>query len=213
MAPMTQMMMARAAGKHMARLMGYACANPDGADPWPGHRWCHSATRLSSWLFLVNLPVGVLAIVLAVLLANDREETRSRELSIFLASPCSLRDSCSSCTDRIIWASAPGLTTLLISIVLLALAFFRMAIRKGAQGAHRSSAIQEKNLCVRHHAVHVERNLVRGPNAGSDLSHPRLWPITECDRLVAGSAWSGDDLFLSMDRSPDAAVRDTKGIG
>src|SRR3984893_17580584 len=22
------------------------CANPDGADPWPGHRRCHSATRL-----------------------------------------------------------------------------------------------------------------------------------------------------------------------
>src|SRR6202021_2489086 len=84
---------------------------------------------------------------------------------------------------------------------------------KRGQGAHRSSAIQENNLlCIRHHAVHVERSLVRGPNADSDLSHPRLWPITECDGLVAGSAWSGDDLFLSMDRNPDAAVRDTKGI-
>ena len=31
------------------------------------------------------------------------------ENSIFLALPCSLRDSCSSCTDRIIWASAPVL--------------------------------------------------------------------------------------------------------
>ncbi len=33
--------------------------------------------------------------------------------------------------------------------------------------------------------------------------------------LVAGSAWSGDDLFLSMDRSPDLTqrFRDTKGIG
>src|SRR6202035_1685673 len=27
-----------------------------------------------------------------------------------------------------------------------------------------------------------------------------------------GSAWRGDDLLLSMDGSPDAAVRDTKGI-
>src|SRR6202008_87250 len=85
---------------------------------------------------------------------------------------------------------------------------------KRGQGAHRSSAIQEKNLlCVRRRAVHVERSLVRGPNADSDLSHPRLWQITECDGLVAGSAWSGDDLFLSMDRRSDAAVRDTKGIG
>src|SRR6202030_2859618 len=84
---------------------------------------------------------------------------------------------------------------------------------KRGQGAHRSSAIQKKNLlCVRHHAVHVERNLVRGPDADSDLSHPRMWSIAERDRLAAGSAWSGDDLFLSMDGSPDTAVWYTKGI-
>jgi hypothetical protein len=78
---------------------------------------------------------------------------------------------------------------------------------------HRLAAIQKQNLLrVHHHAVHVERNLVRGPDADSDLSHPRLWSIAERDRLAAGSARSGDDLFLSMDRSPDTAVRDTKGI-
>jgi MFS family permease len=46
MAPMTQMMMARAAGKHMAPHGLRGCANPDRADPWPGHRRRHSATRL-----------------------------------------------------------------------------------------------------------------------------------------------------------------------
>jgi hypothetical protein len=57
------------------------------------------------WLFLVNLPVGALAIVLAVLfLPSDREETRSRELDL------------------------PGLV-LLISLVLLAF-FFRIAKHK-----------------------------------------------------------------------------------
>ena len=214
MAPMTQMMMARAAGKHMARFMGYA-AVPILLGPILGPVIAGAILQHASWrwLFLVNLPVGVLAIVLAVLfLPNDREETRSRELDLpgfALLSPGLVLFLYGS--DHL--GERIGLTALLVSIVLLA-AFFRMAIRKGDQGAHRSSAIQEKNLlCVRHHAVHVERNLVRGPDADSDLSHPRLWPITECDGLVAGSAWSGDDLFLSMDRSPDAAVWDTKGIG
>jgi EmrB/QacA subfamily drug resistance transporter len=131
MAPMTQMMMARAAGKHMARLMGYA-AVPILLGPILGPVLAGAILQHASWrwLFLVNLPVGVLAIVLAVLfLPNDREETRSRELDLagfallspglvlFLYGSDHLR-------ERI------GLTTLLVSIVLLAL-FFRMAIRKG----------------------------------------------------------------------------------
>src|ERR1700730_6947291 len=214
MAPMTQMMMARAAGKHMARLMGYA-AVPILIGPILGPVIAAAILQHASWrwLFLLNLPVGVLAIVLAVLfLPNDREETRSRELDLpgfALLSPGLVLFLYGS--DHL--GKRTGLATLLISIVLLA-AFFRMAIRKGDKALIDLQLIQEKNLlCVRHHAVHVERNLVRGPNADSDLSNPRLWPITECDGLVAGSAWSGDDLFLSMDRSPDAAVRDTKGIG
>src|SRR6202041_3044311 len=95
-----------------------------------------------------------------------------------------------------------------VSFVLLSFFFFSSRRRHT-----RSLRDWSSDVCSSDLAVHVERNLVRGPNAGSDLSHPRLWPITECDGLVAGSAWSGDDLFLSMDRGPDAAVRDTKGIG
>ncbi len=84
MAPLTQMMMARAAGKHMARLMGYA-AVPVMLGPILGPVIAGAILQHASWrwLFLVNLPVGVLAIVLAVLfLPNDREETRSRDLDL-----------------------------------------------------------------------------------------------------------------------------------
>src|ERR1700690_465719 len=131
MAPLTQMMMARAAGKHMARLMGYAAVpilmGPIFGPVIAGAILQHASWR---WLFLVNLPVGVLAIVLAVLfLPNDREETRSRELDLpgfALLSPGLVLFLYGSehLGERI------GLTALLISIVLLAL-FFRMAIRKG----------------------------------------------------------------------------------
>jgi EmrB/QacA subfamily drug resistance transporter len=131
MAPMTQMMMARAAGKHMARLMGYA-AVPILIGPILGPVIAGAILQHASWrwLFLVNVPVGVLAIVLAVLfLPNDREETRSRELDLpgfTLLSPGLVLFLYGS--DHL--GTRTGLITLPASIVLLA-AFFRMAMRKG----------------------------------------------------------------------------------
>src|ERR1700678_1475926 len=131
LAPMVQMMMARAAGKHMARLMGYA-AVPILMGPILGPVIAGAILQHASWrwLFLVNLPVGVLAIVLAVLfLPNDREETRSRELDLpgfALLSPGLVLFLYGS--DHL--GERIGLTAFLVSIVLLAL-FFRMAIRKG----------------------------------------------------------------------------------
>jgi len=131
MAPMTQMMMARAAGKHMARLMGYA-AVPILIGPILGPVIAGAILQHASWrwLFLVNVPVGVLAIVLAVLfLPDDREETRSRELDLpgfALLSPGLVLFLYGS--DHL--GERIGLTALLVSIVLLVL-FFRMAIRKG----------------------------------------------------------------------------------
>src|SRR5277367_811958 len=131
MAPMAQMMMARVAGKHMARLMGYA-AVPILLGPLLGPVIAGAILQHASWrwLFLVNLPVGVLAIILAILfLPNDREETRQRDFDLVgfaLLSPGLVLFLYGSdhMGERI------GLATLLISIVLLA-AFFRMAIRKG----------------------------------------------------------------------------------
>jgi EmrB/QacA subfamily drug resistance transporter len=131
MAPMIQLMMARAAGKHMARLMGYA-AVPILIGPILGPVIAGAILQHASWrwLFLVNVPVGVLAIVLAVLfLPDDREETRSRELDLpgfALLSPGLVLFLYGS--DHL--GERIGLTALLVSIVLLVL-FFRMAIRKG----------------------------------------------------------------------------------
>src|SRR6202051_4843272 len=131
MAPMTQMMMARAAGKHMARIIGYA-AVPVMLGPILGPVIAGAILQHASWrwLFLVNLPVGAVAIGLAIyLLPNDREETRSRELDLpgfALLSPGLVLFLYGS--DHL--GKRTGLTTLVISIVLLAV-FFRMAIRKG----------------------------------------------------------------------------------
>jgi MFS family permease len=82
---MAQMMLARAAGKHMARVMGYAIV-PVMLGPILGPVIAGAILQHASWrwLFFVNLPVGVIAIVLAVLfLPNDREDTRPRDLDLF----------------------------------------------------------------------------------------------------------------------------------
>jgi EmrB/QacA subfamily drug resistance transporter len=131
MAPMAQMMMARAAGKqHMARIMGYA-AVPVMLGPILGPVIAGAILQHASWrwLFLVNLPVGALAIVLAALfLPKDREEIRSRELDLTglaLLSPGLVPFLYGS--DHL--GERIGLVALLISLVLLAF-FFRMAKSK-----------------------------------------------------------------------------------
>ena len=84
LAPMAQMMMARAAGKRMASVLGFA-AMPILLAPILGPVIAGAILQFASWrwLFLINLPVGVLAVVLAVLfLPNDREETKRRDLDL-----------------------------------------------------------------------------------------------------------------------------------
>ncbi|HEY0263500.1 MAG TPA: DHA2 family efflux MFS transporter permease subunit [Granulicella sp.] len=131
LAPMAQMMMARVAGKHMARIIGYA-AVPVMLGPLLGPVIAGAILQHASWrwLFFINLPVGVLAIVMAILfLPHDREEIRSRELDLAglaLLSPGLVLFLYGSdhLSDRI------GITSLLASAVLLT-AFYRMARRKG----------------------------------------------------------------------------------
>lgn len=82
LAPMTQMMVARAAGKHMARVVGYVSL-PVLLAPVLGPIIAGAILQYASWrwLFLVNLPVGALALLLALLfLPSDREETTRRNL-------------------------------------------------------------------------------------------------------------------------------------
>src|SRR6202789_4292558 len=82
------------------------------------------------WLFLVNLPVGALAIALAIFfLPNDREETQRRDLDLVgfaLLSPGLVLFLYGSdhMGERI------GQITVALSVVLLAM-FFKVAMRKG----------------------------------------------------------------------------------
>jgi EmrB/QacA subfamily drug resistance transporter len=84
LAPMAQLIMVRAAGNRMARVFGFA-AMPILLAPLLGPVIAGELLRFASWrwLFLVNLPVGALALVLAALfLPHDRHERRSRSLDL-----------------------------------------------------------------------------------------------------------------------------------
>jgi MFS family permease len=69
LAPMTQLMLARVAGKHMARVMGYM-AVPILIAPILGPVVAGAILKYAAWpwLFYVNLPVGILAVAFAALL-------------------------------------------------------------------------------------------------------------------------------------------------
>ena len=193
MAPMTQMMMARAAGKHMARIIGYA-AVPVMLGPILGPVIAGAILQHASWrwLFLVNLPVGVLAIVLAVLfLPNDREETRSRKLDLpgfALLSPGLVLFLYGS--DHL--GKRIGLTTLLISIVLLA-TFFRMAIRKGDKALINLQLFKRKTFS----ASATTQFMTNGISFAGQMLIP-IYLVRACGKSPSATGWLLAPLGLGM---------------
>jgi len=131
LAPMAQMMVARAAGKHMAQVIGVS-ALPVLLAPLLGPVLAGAILQFASWrwLFLVNLPVGVLAVTLAMMfLPNDKGEKVPRRLDLvglallspglvmFLYGADHLRE-------------RPGVPCVLAALVMFFL-FWRWAVRKG----------------------------------------------------------------------------------
>ena len=83
MAPMTQLMLVRVAGKHLVRVVGYAAA-PILLGPILGPVIAGAILQHATWhwLFLINLPIGALAVVLAFLFLPDDDDTKGlREAS------------------------------------------------------------------------------------------------------------------------------------
>jgi EmrB/QacA subfamily drug resistance transporter len=122
MAPMAQLMVARAAGKHMVRVMGYA-AIPVLLGPVLGPVIAGAILQHATWhwLFLINLPVGVLAIILAFLFLPDDDEIKvmARRLDLLglvLLSPGLVLFLYGS--DHL--GELAGTTAILLSVILLA---------------------------------------------------------------------------------------------
>jgi EmrB/QacA subfamily drug resistance transporter len=133
MAPMAQLMMARAAGKHIVRVVAYATVpillGPVLGPVIAGAILQHGSWR---WLFLINLPVGVLAVTLALLfLPSDDKGTSLRDFDLIgflLLSPALVLFLYGS--DHLNERS--GYAGLLLAALLLA-AFFRKALKEGSK--------------------------------------------------------------------------------
>jgi EmrB/QacA subfamily drug resistance transporter len=131
MAPMAQLMIARTAGKHFMRVVGYVAVpllpGPVVGPVIAGAILQHASWR---WLFLINLPIGLLAVVFVLLLLPNDEDlpavVRELDLTGFLLLSPSLVLFLYGADHLRVHA---GIAALLISVLLLA-GFLRQASKK-----------------------------------------------------------------------------------
>src|SRR6202035_3931217 len=193
MAPMAQMMIARAAGKHMARIIGYA-AVPVMLGPILGPVIAGAILQFASWrwLFFVNLPVGAVAIILAIFfLPNDREETKKRDLDLVglaLLSPGLVLFLYGSdhMGERI------GQITLALSVVLLAM-FFKVAVRKGHRALIDLQLFKGKIFA----ASVVTQFMSNGVASAGQMLIP-IYLIRACGRAPSTTGWLLTPLGVGM---------------
>src|SRR5271156_6220368 len=193
LAPMAQMMVARVAGRHLARLMGYAAVaillGPLLGPVIAGAILQHASWR---WLFLINLPVGALAIVLAILfLPKDREENRQRDLDLVgfaLLSPGLVLFLYGSdhMGERI------GQITLVLSVVLLAM-FFKAAARKGDRALIDLRLFRGKTFA----AATVTQFMSNGISFAGQMLIP-IYLIRACSRSPSATGWLLAPLGMGM---------------
>jgi EmrB/QacA subfamily drug resistance transporter len=175
LAPMAQMMMAHVAGRHMVRIMGYAALSimlgPILGPVIAGAILQNSTWR---WLFYVNLPFGILAVLLSFLfLPKDSHETTPRKLDFVgfvLLSPGLV--AFLYALDHINEPNA--LYTLGLAILLLG-SFFFSAIKKGPRALMNLGLFRGKVFS----AATLTQFLVNGVNLSFQVLVP-LYLIDGC---------------------------------
>jgi EmrB/QacA subfamily drug resistance transporter len=193
LAPMTQMMVARAAGRHMARVVGYL-AVPVLLAPILGPVIAGAILQHCSWrwLFLVNLPVGVLAFLLAVLfLPSDKQEAKPRNLDwigLALLSPGLVLFLYGS--ERI--GHTMGRGTLAAGIAMIA-AFLWTAVRKKDRALIDLRLFRDKVFS----AAAVTQFLSNGVLFSGQMLIP-VYLIRACGRSPAEMGWMLAPLGLGM---------------
>ena len=193
LAPMAQMMIARAAGKQMARVVGYAAVPvllaPILGPVVAGMILQHASWR---WLFLINLPFGVLAMMLAtVFLPGEHKDIRARQLDwigLLLLSPALAIFLYGS--DHLGERSGP--LAMLIAALLLAL-FFWNAKRKGDHALLDLRLFKGKVFS----AAAVTQFLSNGALFSGQMLIP-IYLIRACGRSPGEMGWLLAPLGLGM---------------
>lgn len=184
LAPMTQMMIARVAGKNMARVMGYA-ALPILIGPILGPVLAGTilAHTTWSWLFYLNVPVGVLGIGLAVwLLPHDVTALQKRPFDFVgfaLISPALV-----TLIYGLQNASHSEGRWLLLAGALFLAGFLRHALRKGSSALIDVQIFADRIFSV----AAVTQFFANGIMFGRQLIVP-LYLIAGCGLSAAQAGW------------------------
>ncbi|WP_250456144.1 DHA2 family efflux MFS transporter permease subunit [Caballeronia sp. ATUFL_M2_KS44] len=193
LAPMAQLMMKRAAGNQFTRVAGYATV-PILLGPLLGPVIAGVILRHASWrwLFLVNLPVGVLAFVLSMMfLPDDRDVRRPRELDwlgLILLSPGLALILLGA--ERI--RQHAGIVAMVAGVVLLVV-FLRVEARKAGRALIDLSQFRKRAFTV---AACVQF-LSNGAMFAGQMLIP-LFLIQACGRSPAEMGWLLAPLGLGM---------------
>jgi EmrB/QacA subfamily drug resistance transporter len=193
LAPMAQLMMKRAAGNEFTRVAGYATV-PILLGPLLGPVIASVILRHASWrwLFLVNLPVGALALILSMwFLPDDRDVRRPRELDwlgLVLLSPGLALILIGA--ERI--RQQAGVVAMIAGVALLVV-FVRVEARKGGRALIDLSQFRERTFSV----AAAAQFLSNGVMFAGQMLIP-LFLIQACGRSPSEMGWLLAPLGLGM---------------
>lgn len=209
MAPMAQLMMARVAGKNFVHVMGYA-AVPVLLGPILGPVIAGAILQYASWrwLFLINLPIGILAVALALFFLPDDHDKRvdRRELDLIgllLLSPGLVLFLYAS--DHL--GQHAGMAALLLSCILLA-AFFRKSLRDGERALIDLQLFRSRSFC----ASALTQFTVNGLSFAGQMLIP-VYLIRATGQSPSTTGWLMAPLGLGMICTYPSLGRLTKRFG
>jgi EmrB/QacA subfamily drug resistance transporter len=209
MAPMAQLMMARVAGKNFVHVMGYA-AVPVLLGPILGPVIAGAILQYASWrwLFLINLPIGILAVALALCFLPDDHDKRVDRMELDLIGLLLL----SPGLVLFLYASDhlgqhTGMAALLLSCILLA-AFFRKSLRDGERALIDLQLFRSRSFC----ASALTQFTVNGLSFAGQMLIP-VYLIRATGQSPSTTGWLMAPLGLGMICTYPSLGRLTKRFG
>ncbi|WP_446742991.1 DHA2 family efflux MFS transporter permease subunit [Silvibacterium acidisoli] len=193
MAPLAQMVMARVAGKNIARVFGYV-AMPVMLGPILGPVLAGAILQYASWrwIFFINLPLGLLGLILAAaFLPSEREAAGSRRFDLpgfLLLSPALVLFLYGA--DRI--TQGIGRMAFVLSLFLLA-GFFLVAIRKKSQAIVDLRLFRSKVFSV----AATAQFLLNGLAFAGQMLIP-IYLIRACGKSPGATGWLLAPLGIGM---------------
>jgi EmrB/QacA subfamily drug resistance transporter len=191
--PMTQLMIAKAAGRNMARVMGYT-AVPILLAPLMGPPIAGAILKIASWqwLFYINLPVGFLALILAALLLPHDEPSSEKRAFDFLGFSLITPGLAALLFGFDHTSSSWGLGCLCSGVLFLG-AFVWHSLRA------QENALIDLRLFANN--VFLTATITQFLNSGAALAGQMLVPlyiITGCDITPVKAAWILSGMGIGM---------------